>query len=226
MSDPRWSEALAHLPDYLGNHVRVSVAALALGLLISLPLAIIARNRPLLRGALLGLASIMQTVPGLALLALFYPLLLALAALTAAWLGFSFSAFGFLPAVLALALYSMLPVLRNTITGLSGVDPAVLEAAEGVGMTPRQSLTMVELPLALPTILAGVRVSAIIALSTATIGSTVAARTLGEVIIAGLLSSNTAFVLQGGLVVGILAVLIHQGFQALERRIRGRMGLA
>ncbi|MFN5713188.1 MAG: ABC transporter permease, partial [Bradyrhizobium sp.] len=117
MSDPRWSEALAHLPDYLGNHVRVSVAALALGLLISLPLAIIARNRPLLRGALLGLASIVQTVPGLALLALFYPLLLALAALTAAWLGFSFSAFGFLPEVLALALYSMLPVLRTTITG-------------------------------------------------------------------------------------------------------------
>ena len=128
MSDPRWSEALAHLPDYLGNHVRVSVAALALGLLISLPLAIIARNRPLLRGALLGLASIVQTVPGLALLALFYPLLLALAALTAAWLGFSFSAFGFLPAVLALALYSMLPVLRNTITGRSAVDPSVPEA--------------------------------------------------------------------------------------------------
>ena len=104
MSDPRWSEALAHLPDYLGNHVRVSVAALALGLLISLPLAIIARNRPVLRGTLLGLASIVQTVPGLALLALFYPLLLALTALTVAWLGFSFSAFGFLPAVLALAL--------------------------------------------------------------------------------------------------------------------------
>ncbi len=83
VTDPRWSEALAHLPDYLGNHVRVSVAALALGLLISLPLAIIARNRPVLRGALLGLASIVQTVPGLALLALFYPLLLALAALTA-----------------------------------------------------------------------------------------------------------------------------------------------
>ena len=109
MSDPRWSEALAHLPDYLGNHVRVSVAALALGLLISMPLAIIARNRPVLRGTLLGLASIVQTVPGLALLALFYPLLLALTALTVAWLGFSFSAFGFLPAVLALALYSMLP---------------------------------------------------------------------------------------------------------------------
>ena len=120
LSDPRWSEALAHLPDYLGNHVRVSVTALALGLAVSLPLAISARNRPVLRGALLGLASIVQTVPGLALLALFYPLLLALAALSLSWFGFGFSAFGFLPAVLALALYSMLPVLRNTITGLAG----------------------------------------------------------------------------------------------------------
>ena len=77
----------------------------------------------MLRGALLGLASIVQTVPGLALLALFYPLLLALAALSLSWFGFGFSAFGFLPAVLALALYSMLPVLRNTITGLQGVEP-------------------------------------------------------------------------------------------------------
>src|SRR5271156_946935 len=149
-SDPRWSEALAHLPDYLGNHVRVSVTALALGLLVSLPLAITARNRPVMRGALLGLASIVQTVPGLALLALFYPLLLALAALSLAWFGFGFSAFGFLPAVLALALYSMLPVLRNTITGLNGVDAGLVEAAKGVGMTPRQSLFTVELPLALP----------------------------------------------------------------------------
>ncbi|MEO6841422.1 MAG: ABC transporter permease subunit, partial [Bradyrhizobium sp.] len=135
-SDPRWHEALTHLPDYLGNHVRVSVTALALGLLVSLPLAVVARNRPVMRSILLGFASIVQTVPGLALLALFYPLLLALTALSLSWFGFGFSAFGFLPAVLALALYSMLPVLRNTITGLRGVDPAILEAAQGVGMTP------------------------------------------------------------------------------------------
>src|ERR1700742_5099449 len=154
-TDPRWHEALTHLPDYLGNHVRVSVTALALGLLVSLPLAILSRNRPLLRGALLGLASIVQTVPGLALLALFYPLLLAAASLTLKWFGFGFSAFGFLPAVLALALYSMLPVLRNTITGLRGIEPSILEAAQGVGMTPLQSLTKVELPLALPIMMAG-----------------------------------------------------------------------
>src|ERR1700709_237835 len=86
-TDPRWNEALTHLPDYLGNHVRVSVTALALGLVVSLPLAIAARNRPVMRGLLLGFASIVQTVPGLALLALFYPLLLALAALSLTWLG-------------------------------------------------------------------------------------------------------------------------------------------
>ena len=102
-SDPRWSEASAHLPDYLGNHLRVSLAALALGLVVSLPLAVLSRHRPLLRSLLLGLASIVQTVPGLALLALFYPLLLALASLTLSWFGIGFSAFGFLPAVLALA---------------------------------------------------------------------------------------------------------------------------
>src|ERR1700709_1998913 len=133
-SDPRWGEALGHLPDYLGNHVRVSVTALALGLLVSLPLAILSRHRPVMRTALLGLASIVQTVPGFAWLALFYPLLLALAALSLSWFGVSFSAFGFLPAVLALALYSMLPVVRNTITRVGGADTAVLEAPTGVGI--------------------------------------------------------------------------------------------
>src|SRR5262249_61818320 len=86
---------------------------------------------------------------------LFYPLLLGLAAITERMLGVSFSALGFLPAVLALALYSLLPVLRNAVTGLTGIDPAIQEAALGVGMTPRQKLWMVELPLALPVIMAG-----------------------------------------------------------------------
>src|SRR6266702_6965088 len=170
-SDPRWGEALGHLPDYLGNHLRVSLAALALGLVVSLPLAVAARRRPVLRGALLGFASVVQTVPGLALLALFYPLLLALTALTLEWFGFGFSAFGFLPAVLALALYSMLPVLRNTITGLQGVDAAILEAAQGVGMTPQQSLFSVELPLALPVMMAGIRTAAVWVIGTATLST-------------------------------------------------------
>src|ERR1700727_2324501 len=178
LSDPRWGEALGPLPGYLGSHVRVSVAALALGLAVSLPLAIAARNRPVLRGLLFGFASIVQTVPGLALLALFYPLLLALAALALAWFGFSFSAFGFLPAVLALALYSMLPVLRNTITGLNGIDAATLEAAQGVGMTPRQSLLKVELPLALPVMMAGVHVTAVWGVATATLSTLIGQTTV------------------------------------------------
>jgi osmoprotectant transport system permease protein len=221
-SDPRWSEAFAHLPDYLGNHVRVSVTALALGLLVSLPLAIIARNRPLMRGALLGLASIVQTVPGLALLALFYPLLLALAALSLTWFGFGFSAFGFLPAVLALALYSMLPVLRNTITGLKGVDAAILEAAQGVGMTPRQSLFTVELPLALPVMMAGIRTSAVWVIGTATLSTPIGQTSLGNYIFAGLQTQNWVFVLFGCLAAAVLALAVDQLLALIENGIRNR----
>jgi osmoprotectant transport system permease protein len=221
-SDPRWSEAFAHLPDYLGNHVRVSVAALALGLVVSLPLAVAARNRPLMRGALLGLASIVQTVPGLALLALFYPLLLALASMTMAWFGFGFSAFGFLPAVLALALYSMLPVLRNTITGLQGVDPAILEAAQGVGMTTRQSLFMVELPLALPVIMAGIRTSAVWVIGTATLSTPIGQTSLGNYIFAGLQTQNWILVLFGCLAAAVLALAVDQLLALIETGIRSR----
>jgi osmoprotectant transport system permease protein len=221
-SDPRWGEALAHLPDYLGNHVRVSVTALALGLSVSLPLAIAARHRPVMRGLLLGFASIVQTVPGLALLALFYPLLLALASLTLAWFGFSFSAFGFLPAVLALALYSMLPVLRNTITGINGIDAAFLEAAQGVGMTPRQSLSMVELPLALPVMMAGIRTAAVWVIGTATLSTPIGQTSLGNYIFAGLQTQNWVFVLFGCIAAAVLALAVDQLLALIEAGIRNR----
>jgi osmoprotectant transport system permease protein len=221
-NDSRWSEALAHLPDYLGNHVRVSVTALALGLAISLPLAIAARNAPVMRSVLLGLASVVQTVPGLALLALFYPLLLALASLSLAWFDFSFSAFGFLPAVLALALYSMLPVLRNTITGLNGVDPAIVEAAEGVGMTPRQSLVSVELPLALPVMMAGIRTAAVWVIGTATLSTPIGQTSLGNYIFAGLQTQNWVFVLFGCLAAAVLALGVDQLLALIEIGIRRR----
>jgi len=224
-SDPRWSEAWAHLPDYLGNHVRVSVTALALGLVVSLPLAVAARNRPVLRGTLLGFASIVQTVPGLALLALFYPLLLALAALSLGWFGFGFSAFGFLPAVLALALYSMLPVLRNTITGLRGVDPAILEAAQGVGMTPRQSLFTVELPLALPVMMAGIRTAAVWVIGTATLSTPIGQTSLGNYIFAGLQTQNWVFVLFGCLAAAVLALAVDQLLALIESGLRQRSRL-
>jgi osmoprotectant transport system permease protein len=222
VSDPRWGEALTHLSDYLGNHVRVSVTALALGLVVSLPLAIAARNRPLFRGALLGIASVVQSVPGLALLALFYPLLLALASVTLGWFGFGFSAFGFLPAVLALALYSMLPVLRNTITGLNGVDPALTEAAKGVGMTPRQSLFTVELPLALPVIMAGIRTSAVWVIGTATLSTPIGQTSLGNYIFAGLQTQNWVFVLFGCLAAAVLALAVDQLLALIENGLRNR----
>ncbi|MGP9812062.1 ABC transporter permease/substrate-binding protein [Rhodopseudomonas sp. NSM] len=220
--DPRWGEALANLPDYLGAHVRVSLAALALGLAISLPLAMVTRHNPILRGALLGFAGIVQTIPGLALLALFYPLLLALAALSASTLGVGFSAFGFLPAVLALALYAMLPVLRNTITGLDGIDPALVEAAQGVGMTPRQTLTMVELPLALPVIMAGIRTAAVWVIGTATLSTPIGQTSLGNYIFAGLQTQNWVLVLFGCAAAAVLALAVDQLLALIERGLRLR----
>src|SRR6201995_4826179 len=227
-SDARWAEAATHLSDYLGNHVRVSVTALALGLLVSLPLALFSRNRAVLRGALLGFASVVQTVPGLALLALFYPLLLALSQLTLKWLGFEFSAFGFLPAVLALALYSMLPVLRNTITGLNGVDPALTEAARGVGMTQSQSLFTVELPLALPVSMAGIRTSAVWVIGTATLSTPIGQTSLGNYIFAGLQTQNWVFVLFGCFAAAALALIVDQLLALVETgiRIRSRVRVA
>ena len=224
-SDTRWQEALSHLPDYLGSHVRVSATALALGLAISLPLALMARNKPALRSTLLGVASVVQTVPGLALLALFYPLLLALAAVSLQWLGVSFSAFGFLPAVLALALYSMLPVLRNTITGLDGVDPALIEAAKGVGMMPRQSLLIVELPLALPVMMAGIRTAAVWVIGTATLSTPIGQTSLGNYIFAGLQTQNWVFVLFGCFSAALLALAVDQLLALIEIGLRERSRL-
>lgn len=219
-SDPRWSDALTRLPDYLGSHVRVSLTALALGLVISFPLALIVRKRPLPRDITLGVASIVQTVPGLALLALFYPLLLALAGLSLQWFGHGFSAFGFLPSVLALALYSMLPVLRNTITGLQGIDPAIMEAAEGVGMTQRQSLTMVELPLALPVIMAGIRTAAVWVIGTATLSTPIGQTSLGNYIFAGLQTQNWVFVLFGCAAAALLALAVDQLLALIEGGVK------
>ena len=125
---------------------------------------------------------------------------------------------------MALFLYGLLPIFENALTGLTTLPPSVTEAARGVGMTDRQRLTQVELPLATPVILAGIRLSVVISVATATIGSTVAAWTLGEVIIAGLLSNNIAFIAQGGLVVGVMAVLIYDGLSALERMLMARTG--
>ena len=125
--------------------------------------------------------------------------------------------FGLKPVLIALVLYGLLPIFESTIAGLEDVPRDVVDAARGMGMSGWQQLVSVELPLAFPVIVNGIRLAVVINLGTATIGSTVAARGLGDVIIAGLQTSNTAFVLQGGVIVGLLAVLVSDAIGALAR---------
>jgi osmoprotectant transport system permease protein len=218
--DPRLTEAFARLPDYLGSHVLVSITALALGLGISLPLAIASRRRPLLRGFLLTIASVVQTIPGLALLALFYPMLLALAGLSERLIGHGFSALGFLPSVLALALYSMLPVLRNTVTGLDGVNPGLRDAAQALGLSQGESLRYVELPIALPVIMAGIRTAAVWVIGTATLSTPIGQTSLGNYIFAGLQTQNWVFVLFGCVAAAALALTVDQLLALMERGVK------
>ena len=146
------------------------------------------------------LANLGQTFPPVAVLALCVPIV----------------GFGMEPILVALFLYGILPIFENTITGLEQVDKPVLEAARGMGLTPKQRLISVELPLAIPVIIAGIRVSTVINIGTVAIGSTVAAKGLGEVIIAGLLTDNMAFVLQGGIMVALLAIVIDKAIEIIS----------
>jgi osmoprotectant transport system permease protein len=196
------SLTLLHLRTVAIATVAAIIVAVALAILVTRPFG--AEFLPLSR----SLVNIGQTFPPVAVLALAVPAV----------------GFGEKPTLIALFLYGLLPIFENSLTGLTTLPQPVVEAAKGVGMTGWQRLTKVELPLALPVILAGIRLSVVISLATATIGSTVAAKTLGEVIIAGLLSNNLAFVLQGGLIVAVLAVLIYDAFSALERFAARRTG--
>jgi osmoprotectant transport system permease protein len=191
--------ALAHLLTVLVACLASIIVAVALGILVTRPSG--AEFLPLSR----VLVNFGQTFPPVAVLALAVPLV----------------GFGAKPTLIALFLYGLLPIFENTVVGLKTCPAAVLEAASGMGMSPAQRLLSVELPLAMPLILEGIRISLVINIGTATLGSTVAAKGLGEVIIAGLLSNNTAFVLQGGLATGLMAVLLYDGVAALERRICG-----
>ena len=222
--DARLAEAWSRLPDYLGSHVLVSLTALAIGLGISLPIAIASRHRPVLRGTLLAVASVVQTIPGLALLALFYPLLLALSALSERIFGTGFSALGFLPAVLALALYSMLPVLRNTVIGLNGVDVRLSEAARVVGVPPWRLLRDIELPLALPVIMAGIRTSAVWVIGTATLATPIGQTSLGNYIFTGLQTQNWVFVIFGCIAAALLALAVDQLLALVQTGISRRSG--
>lgn len=223
----RVAQAWGLLPEYLAWHVLLSASALALGLLISLPLAVAASRSPRLRWPVLAFAGLIQTIPSLALLALFYPLLLALSAASQTVFGQGFSALGFLPSLLALTLYSMLPILRTGTAGILGVDPSVREAADGVGMTPRQRLFQVELPLAMPVIMAGVRTAAVWTIGAATLSTPVGQTSLGNYIFAGLQTENWVFVLFGCAASAALAMTVDQLLGLIEtgaaRRKRGLM---
>ena len=220
--DPRIADALALLPNYLGQHVILSISAVALGIALGLPLAMVSLSAPRWRFVLLSVVGLVQTIPSLALLALFYPLLLGLSLLTSAAFGVQFSALGFLPSLIALTLYSMLPIIRNTVTGMMGVDPAIKQAALGVGMTPMQSLIQIELPLALPTIMAGIRTAAVWVIGTATLSTPVGQTSLGNYIFTGLQTQNWIFVLFGCVAAAVLALIVDSLLGAIEHALTRR----
>jgi osmoprotectant transport system permease protein len=193
---------LDHLALVAASSLIAAILAVAAGVFVTRDAG--AEFLPLSR----SIANIGQTFPPVAVLALAVPAV----------------GFGVKPTMIALVLYGLLPIFENTIAGLRQLPQSTLEAAAGMGMSGWRRLVSVELPLALPVILAGVRVSVVINLGTATIGSTVAAKGLGEVIIAGLNTSNTAFVLQGGLIVALLAILVYDALGFVERGAARRAG--
>lgn len=214
------TEQLQLLPGYLTAHLQIALFALLGGIAVSLPLGILAARVRRLEQPVLGVASVIQTIPGLALLAVMVPLLAAL----------RLPSIGYLPAFIGLVLYSVLPILRNTVVGLAAVDPAVVEAARGVGMTAGQRLLRVELPLALPVIIAGVRTAAVWTVGMATLSTPVGATSLGNYIFSGLQTRNLNAVLVGCIAAGGLALLldglVHLLAAGWERRHRGMVAAA
>ncbi|MEB8434475.1 ABC transporter permease [Cocleimonas sp. KMM 6892] len=198
------SLSLSHLGLVALASIAATLVAVSLAILVTRPSG--AAFLPLSR----TITNMGQTFPPVAVLALAVPAL----------------GFGTGPTLVALFLYGLLPIFENAITGFSTLPPATMEAARGLGLSRWQRLIRVEIPLALPVILTGVRLSVVIALGTATIGSTVAAKTLGEVIIAGLLTNNTAYVLQGGLIVGLFAVLIYDALVQLEALLLAKYSIS
>lgn len=197
------SLAVGHLELVAISIVASALVAIIGGIFVTRPSG--ADFLPLSR----AIANAGQTFPPVAVLALAVPA----------------TGFGAKPTLIALFLYGLLPIFENTISGLRQVPSSVLDAADGMGMNGPQKLFRVELPLALPLIVEGLKIATVINIGTATIGSTVAAKGLGEVIIAGLNSDNTAFILQGGLIVGLMAVLIYDAMGLVENTITQRIGL-
>jgi len=202
----------------LGEHLELTAASVGLAVLAGIPLGVLARRRPRLEGVVLGAAGVLQTVPSLAMLSL---LLVVLAALPALPILGRIRAIGAPPALIALTLYALLPIIRNTVAGLRGLPAAALEAADGLGMTDGQRLRLVELPLAMPVIVAGVRTAAVTGVGITTLAAFIGAGGLGEFINRGLYLSQHRLILLGALPAAWLALVLDGALDwseaALER---------
>jgi osmoprotectant transport system permease protein len=211
------SDLLALLPGYAAAHLQLVLAALGLAVAISVPLGVAATRARRLGQVVLTAAALIQTVPGLALLAVMVPVLAAL----------GLRSIGFLPALIGLTLYALLPIVRNTVIGINGVDGALIEAARGVGMTERQRLLRVELPLALPVIIAGIRTATVWTVGMATLSTPVGAPSLGNLIFSGLQTRRYASVVLGSAAAAALALvldgLVHASEVGLARRRRAAL---
>lgn len=185
------------------THLKLTVIALALGCLIGLPVGVLVYRSRSVSRVMVYLAGLMQTIPSIALLALMIPLF----------------GIGEVPAIVALFLYSILPILRNTITALITIDPLLKRIAEAIGLTRRQQLWYVLFPMALPNVLSGVKTAAIISIGTATLAAFIGAGGLGEPIVTGLALNDTNLILQGAIPAACLAIVVELLFEVLERLI-------
>ncbi len=191
-------------PDYfelLRQHVLLSVAALAIGIAIALPVALVIRNTPLGAALAINVGNIGRAVPSLAILALCQP----------------FLGFGFDTALVALTALAMPPILINASTGLREVSRDVIDAARGMGLSGSQILTRIQLPIAAPVIFAGIRTSAVQVVASATLATFIGGGGLGNLIVEGTQRNDTAILLAGSLAVAVLAIITEVGFGALER---------
>lgn len=192
------------LPRLLAQHLLLVLASLALAVAVAVPLGLAAHRHPRLAGPVMAAAGLLQTLPSLALLAFLI-----------AWVG----RIGFVPALLALFVYALLPIVRNTHAGLQAVPRGLVDAALALGLTRGQTLRSIELPLALPPLMAGVKIAAVTNVGTATVAAFVGAGGLGERIVAGLAVNDTELMLAGALPAAVLAVLVQILFDTLERRL-------
>lgn len=196
------------------RHLQIVAATLAPTLLLGVPLGIAAHRRPALGGPLFAVLNVIQTVPSIALFGL---LMAPLAALALAWPALGIGGVGLAPAVIALTLYSLLPIVQGTVTGLREVPPAVLQAAAGMGFTARQVFWRVEVPLALPLLLSALRLTTVQAVGLAVVAALIGAGGLGAIVFQGLLSSAIDLVLLGVLPVIAFAVAADAGFAVLTQ---------